>query len=121
MFKEIRDERAFNGILNQIIENIQVGIFILSVYCRMYAGAREHPPAVLYLAIVHEGIHYIAQHLVVRTIAGKDIKGGFHRGHWRRVYMETVKSGYKPLHGGYIFGEPFKFSPCPETVNIRVP
>ena len=25
MFKEIRDERAFNGILNQIIENIQNG------------------------------------------------------------------------------------------------
>ena len=25
MFKEIRDERTFNGILNQIIENIQNG------------------------------------------------------------------------------------------------
>ena len=25
MFKEIRDERAFNGILNQSIENIQNG------------------------------------------------------------------------------------------------
>ena len=26
MFKEIRDERAFNGILNQIIENIRMAV-----------------------------------------------------------------------------------------------
>ena len=26
MFKEIGDERAFNGILNQIIENIQLSL-----------------------------------------------------------------------------------------------
>ena len=28
MFKEIRDERAFNAILNQIIENIQNGRWV---------------------------------------------------------------------------------------------
>ena len=30
MFKEIKDEKAFDGILNQIIDNIQMPLYELS-------------------------------------------------------------------------------------------
>ena len=37
-----------------------------------------------------------------------------------RECLQHVKPDHKPLHGRYIFREPFKFYPCPETTDVRM-